>query len=314
MFFPTAFWKQKAREALKNHWQTALLILLVVNLPSLLVQGIASFTGNDLMVRLQNAVYGAVTDSGLLDSQKLADSLSELQQSGGLWIMQALSLLAWLATPCLSMGMFHWMQLRLAGQDGDFGTVFSRISLFFRGIGLRLYVTLMIFLAMLPGIALSVLSMLPLWLADSSSRIAVLSSANTSLTLASVSSLVILVLGVIAALRYALAEVLMAAQPDMRILAAARESKALMKGHKGHLLLLLLSFILWYLLELFLVSLCLSMFGSIAALMTEMLCSLALNAYIFTTLCAFCETLREQNGEKNAPDVPSPDEDMPFIT
>ena len=308
MFFPNAFWKQKARNALKNHWLTALLILLVVNLPSLLVQGIASFTGNDLMVRFQNALYEAATDSGMLNLQMMTDSLRELEQSRGIWIMQGLNLLAWLITPCLAMGMYHWMELRLADQEADFTVVFSRLALFFKGIGLRIYTALLVFLFMLPGIALSLLSLLPVWLADSSSRVSVLSSVNTSLTMMSVSSLVMLVLGIIAALRYTLAEILMAGQPEMRITAAARESRMLMKGHKGHLLFLFLSFIVWYLLELFLTSLCLSMFGSIAALMTEMLCSLALNAYIYTTVCAFCDTLRQQAGSLNRPESPSPED------
>ena len=294
MFFPSVFWKQKARQALKNHWLTALLILLTVNLPSLLVQGLASFTGNDLIVHLQNAVYGSLTSSGTLDAQALTDALQALEQSGGVWIMQALNLIAWLITPCLSMGMYHWMQLRLEGQEAEYATVFSRLSLFFKGIGLRLYITLLIFLFMLPGAALSVLSLLPVWLNSAGSRIDQLSSLNTSLTLVSLSSIAMLVLGVIAVLRYTPAEILTARQPDLRITEAARESKTLMKGHKGHLFLLFISFLPWYLLEMFLVSLCLSMFGSIASLMLEMLCSLALNAYVYTTVCAFCETLRQE--------------------
>ena len=83
----------------------------------------------------------------------------------------------------------------------------------------------------------------------------------------------------------------MARQPDLRITAAARQSRDLMKGPKGQLFLLFFSFILWYLLEMFLVSLALNLFGSVIGLMLEMLCSLALNAYIYTTVCSFCETL-----------------------
>ena len=297
MFFSSVLWKQKAREALKNHWLTALLILLTVNLPSLLVQGIASFTGSDLLSSLQNAVYGALTSGGMLDTQAMAESLQAIEQSAGIWIMQGLHVIVWLVTPCLSMGMYHWMQLRLAGKDAEYMTVFSRLSLFFKGIGLRLYITLRIFLFMLPGAALSVLSMLPVWLADSGSRIDLLSSLNTSLTLMSLSSIVMLVLGIIAVLRYTPAEILMARQPDLRITAAARQSRDLMKGQKGQLFLLFFSFILWYLLEMFLVSLALNLFGSVIGLMLEMLCSLALNAYIYTTVCSFCETLCPLPGE-----------------
>ena len=42
MYFPSAYFRAKARAALKGHWQTALLIALVVNLPSLLMQAISA--------------------------------------------------------------------------------------------------------------------------------------------------------------------------------------------------------------------------------------------------------------------------------
>ena len=305
MFYPPAYWKQQAREALKNHWLTALLILLTVNLPSLLVQGIASFTGYDLMARMQNAVYGAMTADGALDLQSFNASLEALEQSGGVWLMQGLNVLAWLFTPCLAMGMYHWMQLRLSGQEGEYPTVFSRLSLFFRGIGLRLYIAWRTFLFMLPGAAISLLSLIPVWRANTSSRLEALSSLNTAMSILSLGSIAMLVLGAIAALRYALSEILMARDPDLGIRAAAKQSRDLMRGQKGRLFLLYLSFIGWYLLEMFLVSLSLSMVGPIFSLMLEMLCSLALNAYIHTTVCAFCETLRGENAPEAAPEDPA---------
>ena len=45
---------------------------------------------------------------------------------------------------------------------------------------------------------------------------------------------------------------------------------------------------------------------SLGALACAMLCSLALNAYIYTSLCAFCETLQEENIQ-NQP-IPAPPE------
>ena len=58
MLFSADF-KVKARAALKQHWQTALLIALIVNLPSLLVQGLASYTNSDLMTRVEKLVIDA---------------------------------------------------------------------------------------------------------------------------------------------------------------------------------------------------------------------------------------------------------------
>ena len=43
MFFSADF-KAKARAALSQHWQTALLIALIVNLPTLLMQGPSPIT------------------------------------------------------------------------------------------------------------------------------------------------------------------------------------------------------------------------------------------------------------------------------
>ena len=162
MVYSSFYWKQKARQALKGWWLTALLIGLIVNLPSLLVQGIAASTGYDLITRMQEAVLSAVNEQGTLDYAMLNAGLDEILTSAGIWIMLGLRAVACLATPCLYMGMYHWMMLRLKGQEGNVNVVFSRLKLFFRGIGLRLYISLMVFLFMLPGAALSVLSLLPI--------------------------------------------------------------------------------------------------------------------------------------------------------
>ncbi len=299
MIYSSFYWKQKAREALRGNWQIALLICLVVNLPSLLTQGIASVTGNDLMVRLQQAIYASATQTGGMDMTVFQTRMDDLMQTAGLWVMQGIYLLVWLMTPCLAMGMYAWMLKRLRGQEGSFADVFSRVRLFLKAMGLRLYTALRIFLFMLPGLALSVLSMIPVWTADTTSRIAVLSSVNTAMGLATVSSIVTLVLCVLGFLHYALADIVMADQPEVGIRAAAKKSREMMKRRKGQLFALFLSFILWYFLEMFLSNLILGMFGTIAGLMTEMLCSLALNVYLYTSVCSFYRTiLQEEKGEQ----------------
>ena len=54
MLYPSVVFRMKARAALKGHWQTALLVALIVNLPTLLMQGFSAYTGNDLITRLQD--------------------------------------------------------------------------------------------------------------------------------------------------------------------------------------------------------------------------------------------------------------------
>ncbi len=299
MLYSSFYWKQKAREALRGNWQIALLICLVVNLPSLLTQGIASVTGNDLMVRLQQVIYASATQTGGMDMTVFQTRMEELMQTAGLWVMQGIYLLVWLMTPCLTMGMYAWMLKRLRGQEGTFTDVFSRARLFLKAMGLRLYTALRIFLFMLPGLGLSVLSLIPVWTADTTSRIAVLSSVNTAMTLSTFSSIAMLVLCVLGFLHYALADIVMADRPEMGIRAAAKAGREMMRRRKGQLFALFLSFILWYILEMFLSNLILGIFGTIAGLMTEMLCSMALNVYLYTSVCAFYRTiLQEEKGEQ----------------
>ena len=59
MFYPSGIFRMKARAVLKDHWQTALLIALIVNLPTLLMQGFSAFTGNDLIPRLNSVLVSA---------------------------------------------------------------------------------------------------------------------------------------------------------------------------------------------------------------------------------------------------------------
>ena len=293
MHYPVSYWKAIARAALKNHWQTAMLIALAVNLPSLLVQALASATGNDLMLRLQDALYSAMSPSGAVNETQLVASLRALTHSSGLWVMQALGILAWLLTPCLVLGMYHWMLQRLRGEeDPGVSAVLSRAGIFLKSIGLRLMISLRIFLFMLPGVVLCVLSFLPIWLTPSGASLSsALSAIRVSGILFMLSVIAMLILGVWAALRFGLADLLMADQPKSGIREVIRRSRELMRGNQFSLLTLMLSFILWYLLEALAVSFCAGAFGSVPGLMVEMLASLALDVYMAASVCAFARTL-----------------------
>ena len=98
MYYPSGFFRAKARDALKGHWQTALLIALIVNLPSLLAQGISVFTGNDPMDRLQAIMITASRD-GMLTQSLLISEMSAYLNSPGFWMTVGLNLAAFLITP-----------------------------------------------------------------------------------------------------------------------------------------------------------------------------------------------------------------------
>ena len=284
-----AIWKYQARKALKDHWLTGLLIALIVNVPTLLVQGIAASTGNDLMTRIQETLYRSLNAEGTaLDPVRLEQGLQSIGESTGVWVLQGLNAAAWLLTPCLILGMTAWLLGRLRKEE-DPGVVgvFCRGRLFLKAIGLRLYVFFRIFLWMLPGVALLLLASLPVLLSGGSSRISQLNAVNTTLSLYSAAMIVTMILGAVAALKYALSDQVMADQPEMGPIRAARESRQLTKGKKGQLFGLYMSFLFWYMLEILVSGLCEGLFGIVPSLMVQMLASLALSLYMTGSISAF---------------------------
>ena len=243
MLYSAAF-KAKARAVLQQHWQTALLIALIVNLPTLLVQGISVFTNNDLTLRLEALAMEASRSAEAMNA--LPDAVVTMLTETGILVMLALGLLAWLVTPALSLGMNHWTLDRIRGAEEPVSTVFSRLGIFLKGVGLRLLILLRVLLWMLPGLAVMVLAMVLLFRADITSQEAMLSAANTSVMLIWAGIIAMLVLGVMGYLHYALADLILADEPDEKVISCTRRSRELMTGRRGQLLALLLSFILWY--------------------------------------------------------------------
>ena len=74
MFYPSGLFRRKALAALKGHWQPALLVALIVNLPTMLMQGFSAFTGNDVLTRLQSVMVTAARDGVLSQSVLLTFS------------------------------------------------------------------------------------------------------------------------------------------------------------------------------------------------------------------------------------------------
>ena len=88
MFIPSGYYRKKALAALKGHWQPALLVALIVNLPTMLMQGFSMFTGNDLMDRLSAFIVSASRD-GVLTQQVLLQEIDTIVSSA-----------AWRSWPC----------------------------------------------------------------------------------------------------------------------------------------------------------------------------------------------------------------------
>lgn len=306
-YYPSSFYRIKARNALKGHWQTALLIALIVNLPTLLVQGFTIYTGNDPLDWFQALVITASRD-GTLSRELLLRESAAFFGSTGFLLFQGLCLVAWLITPCLSLGMNKWLLDRLQGREGPVTTVFSRVRWFLKAIGLQLLIILKILLWSLPGIALMVAGYIPLIRAgaDLSRQLAALKISDALM----IPSLALMIIpGVMAALRYALSDYILAETPENGIRACIRRSKELTADCRRNLLLLMLHFLLLYLCIMLVSSFLAGMGPGVLPMMFQILANLVLSLYMSCSVAAFYRTRAEENLSP-APEEPREDESV----
>lgn len=271
--------KLKARTALRNNWQTALMVALIASLPSLASQVVAIMTQSSY----------AHTMSGLMSSMQsgatVADLANLLEEAGitleGYLPTGLLNLLAAIISPFLTLGLLNYFFKLLRGEaDAPISTVFSRRNCFFKAIGLNLMVFLRTFLWMLPGLVLEVLALVAVnALSESLSMLAILLMYAGPVTM--------LVLGVRAALHYAMADRVMAETPSKGINQCIRESVAIMSQRKLLLFSLEISFFLWQIGLTLLESLLLGMVGNVLASTVSMALNFALNIYIQMAISAF---------------------------
>ena len=302
MFIPSGYYRKKALAALKDHWQPALLVALIVNLPTMLMQGFSMFTGNDLMDRLGAFIVSASRD-GVLTQQTLLQEINTIVASTAFWLIRGLEILAMLITPCLSLGMYKWLMDLLHGQEQPVNAVFSRMRLFLKAIGLQLLIILKVILWTLPGLAVMIIVMLPVFRAGSTQ--AQLDAMSAIQGMSFLPMLLMIVPGVIAALRYALSEYIMAEKPESRIRFCVNRSKELMKDQKKNLFFLLTSFLLWYLLELLIAS----FLSGVLSLVFQMFAGLVLSVYVTCSLCVFYLRLEHAAETGESPEAePAPDE------
>jgi len=302
MFIPSGYYRKKALAALKGHWQPALLVALIVNLPTMLMQGFSMFTGNDLMDRLSAFIVSASRD-GVLTQQVLLQEINTITASTAFWLIRGLEILAMLITPCLSLGMYKWLMDLLHGQEQPVNAVFSRMRLFLKAIGLQLLIILKVILWTLPGLAVMIIVMLPVLRAGSSQAQAEALAATQAMTF--LPMLLMIVPGVIAALRYALSEYIMAEKPESKIRFCVSHSKELMKDQKKNLFFLLTSFLLWYLLELLIAS----FLTGILSLVFQMFAGLVLSVYMTCSISVFYMRLEHAAETGESPNAePSPEQ------
>lgn len=273
----------RARKALQNHWQIALLIGLIAALPELLSQLVSALTGGSAVQRLTVLIENDMNI--LYSNERLASELQSILNDQGFQWSAILRVVAWLVAPALSLGMTAYLLGLLRMQAGTVFSVFSRMKIWYKSIGLHIMTSLKAFLWALPGIAVTIAATFLLAYNVSSADLNRLVSWVNFLAYAGTLSAIIPM--VLALLRYAMASMVLADEPSTGVMQAIRRSKELMKHQKGNFFLLMLSFVGWYLLLVLLEILLINMVGYVLASTIYMVLSLALNVYISTTACAF---------------------------
>jgi uncharacterized membrane protein len=192
--------------------------------------------------------------------------------------------------------MYKWIMDLLHGQEQPVNAVFCRVKLFLKAIGLQLAVILKILLWMLPGIAGVILLSLPVFQAVGAQAQAEALQRTQGLLILPV--ILMFVPGAIAALRYAMSEYILAEKPETKILTCVRRSKEMMQGEKKNLFFLMISFLLWYLLELLVAS----MLTGILSLVFQMFAGLVITVYMTGSVSAFYQRLQEAEANRPKPE------------
>lgn len=183
-----------ARNRLKGYWGAAILVCLVAVLLGGITNNISptySQTGNNYTYNSSPFPLEAFTTPAW--PQPFQTILT-------IW-----NLAAFILGGAIELGVCAYFSRTMLGDRPPFSALFDRFHIFFKALGLRLFMGLFIFL----------------W------------------------ALLLIIPGIVASYRYAMAPYLMAEYPEMGIREAVNRSKQMMQGYKGDLFALHFSFIGW---------------------------------------------------------------------
>ena len=211
--FSSKEFRSIARDKLRGKWGRSVLVSFLAAL-----LGAASFDGSSGGNSAQTEQIVEGVNSGMSFMESIAASIS---QSTGLNITApmltgifvgagVLSFVLFLVGSAVSLGHNkYYIDLVLHNRADSVGVLFDRFGIFFKAVGLQLFIGFFVLL----------------W------------------------SLLFIIPGIVAGFRYAMAPYIMAENPDIGIREAVNLSKQMMAGHKGRLFGLQLSFIGWALLS-----------------------------------------------------------------
>lgn len=280
---PNVLFRLKARAVLKPMMPVVILCALIANLPSLAAQTLSILTNSDPVTFLYSQ---ASTDSelvALLSSNEAIFAAFEGFLDPTRMASLVLSVIAFLLSPVLTLGLTNALLKLLRGQEIEVSTVFSRMNIFFKSLLLTLLTIVKILLWSLPGGLIMV----------GAGVLSVLTQQTWPLSLYFVGMTVMMVHMIRAMLHYAMSSIYLADDPTMGARAALKSSIALMKNRKMALLSLTVSVYLWVLIGSLVEGLISSMFGAVIASTLFMAFQMIISVYLSTCHCAFYDAYRQ---------------------
>ncbi len=280
---PSIIFRQRAAKAMKPLLSTLVLVTLIAMAPSLIGEVVTVLTEADPTLMVENlyteeritALIGEDPAAAEAAVQQISSGLDAFLQEKGPFLAIASALTAFVA-PVLTLGFYHTLLKALRREEIDAGTIFARLPLFFKAIGLNLMTSLRIFLKMLPGFAVMIAGALAMGL---STVLGVLMMVGGMALMA--------VMVIRAAYSYQLAPFVLADAPDVGINAAIRRSCEVMNGRRMELFSLEVSFIGWSLLLTLARTLLVGLLGNVIGMTLGMFASLFLQLYMFMAVAAF---------------------------
>lgn len=205
-----------ARDKLRGKWGRSVLVSFLAVLLGASAGG--GSIGGTSSVQTDQIAEGVESGAGFMES--FAAGLSEasglnitVPVLAGVFVGAGVLAIVWaMVGAAVTLGHNkYYIDLVLHNKKGSVGVLFERFDIFFKAVGLQLFMGFFILL----------------W------------------------SLLLIVPGIIAAYRYAMAPYILAEHPEMSIREAVNMSKQMMAGHKGRLFCLEWSFFGWMLLTAF---------------------------------------------------------------
>ncbi|MBQ8201354.1 MAG: DUF975 family protein [Clostridia bacterium] len=279
---PSYVFRAKARQVIKPVMQILAVIALVAMLPGLISSTVSMITKSDpndvfapYISEMQTLLETGVTQEDQVRVLTELQTAFDVYLQGKFPIFAGMSLLDFLLTPALSMGLYHALICALRKEEISMWMALPGMRRFFKAIVVHLVTILRCLLWMLPGMALSLAGV---FVPDMGGIVMIL--AGWALAI---------VLGVRAVYSYSLAMFFLADHPETSSLACIRRSKEVMKGRRMEMFMLEISFLGWNLLIMLLQSMIIGMFGAVIGLTLGMFAALFLNVYMFGAKTAFYE-------------------------